>query len=53
MTTWTKDDAFDILNYIRNNVNLVHLMDSLENVNSGIIIVGHWIFDYNYKEAGF
>ena len=48
---WKKNDAFDILNEISENVNLVKLMDSLGNVNHAIIIVVHWIFDSNYKKA--
>ena len=51
LTIWSKNDAFDILNDISSNVTLVQLMDSLENVNHDIIIVGHWIFDSNYKKA--
>ena len=51
ITIWNKNDAFDILNDISENVTLVQLMDSLGNVNLSIIIVGHWIFDYNYKKA--
>ena len=53
LTIWKKNDAFDILNYIVENVTLVQLMDSLGNMNHAIIIVGHWIFDSNYKKALF
>ena len=42
LTIWNKNDAFDILNEISENVTLVQLMDSLGNVNHAIIIVGHW-----------
>ena len=42
MTIWKKNDAFDILNDISEDVTLVQLMDSLGNVNHAIIIVGHW-----------
>ena len=48
---WKKNDAFDILNYISENVTLVQLIDSLGNVNNAISIVGHSIFDSNYKKA--
>ena len=53
MTIWRKNYAFDILNDIGENFTLVQLMDSLGNVNHTIIIVGHWIFDSNYKKALF
>ena len=43
--------AFDIRNYISEKVTLKHLMDSLGNVNSAISIVGHYIFDSNYKKS--
>ena len=48
---WKKNDAFDILNDISEDVTLVQLMDSLGNVNHAISIVGHCIFDYNYEKA--
>ena len=48
---WKKNDAFDILNDISENVTLVQLMDSLGNVNHAISIVGYWIFDSNYNKA--
>ena len=44
LTIWKKNDAFDILNDISENVTLVQLMDSLGNVNRAISIVGTWIF---------
>ena len=50
LTIWCKNDAFDILNYLSENVTLVQLMGSLGNVNHDIIILGHWIFDSNYKK---
>ena len=50
MTIWKKNDAFDILNVMSENVTLVQLMDSLGNVNHAISIVGHYIFDSNYKK---
>ena len=42
MTIWIENDAFDILNYISDNVTLVQLMESLGNMNRAIIIVGYW-----------
>ena len=48
---WKLNDAFDILNDISENVTLVHLMDSLGNVNRASSIVGHCIFYSNYKKA--
>ena len=48
---WKKNDAFDILNEISENVTLVQLMDSYGNLNRAISIVGHCIFDSNYKKA--
>ena len=48
-----ENDAFDILNEIGENVTLVQLMESLVNVNRDISIIGHWIFDSNYKKALF
>ena len=48
---WKKNDAFDIINDISENVTLVHLMDSLVNANHYISILGHWIFDSNYNKS--
>ena len=42
LTIWNENDAFDILNDIREDVTLVQLMDSLGNVNHAVIIVRHW-----------
>ena len=53
LTIWNKNDAFYILNCISENVTLVHLIDSLGNVNHAISIVGHWIFDSNHQKALF
>ena len=50
LTIWKKNNAFDILNDICENVTLVQLMESLGNVNHAISIVGHWIFDSNYNK---
>ena len=53
LTIWNKNDAFDILNEIIENVTLVQLIYSPGNVNHAISIVGHWIFDSNYWKAIF
>ena len=45
--------AFDVLNYISENYTLVQLTESIVNVNNAISIVGHWIFDSNYKKELF
>ena len=50
-TIWKKNDAFDILNDIREDVTLVQLMDSLGNVNNAISVAGYWVFYSNYKKA--
>ena len=51
LTMWKKNDDFDVLNDISEDVTLVQLMDSIVNVNRAISIVGCWIFDSNYKKA--
>ena len=51
LTIWKKNDAFDILNDISENVTLVQLIYSLGNVNFATSIVGRWIFYSNYKKA--
>ena len=51
MTIWKLNYAFDIQNDISENLTLVQLMDSLGDFNHTISIVGHWIFDSNYKKA--
>ena len=51
MTIWKKNNDFDILNDISDDVTLVQLMDSLGNVNHAINLVGYLIFDSNYKKA--
>ena len=48
---WKKNNDFDILNDISEDITLVQLMDSLVNVNHAISVVGHWIFDSNYKKS--
>ena len=51
LTLWKKNDAFDILNDISEDLTLVQFMDSLGNLNHAISILGHWIFDSNYEKA--
>ena len=51
LTTWRENDAFYILNDINENVTLVHLMDSIGNLNRDISIVGRWIFDSSYNKS--
>ena len=41
LTTWKKNDTFDIPNEISKNVTLVQLMDALGNVNHAISIAGY------------
>ena len=53
LTIWKKNDAFDILNDISEDVTLVQLMDSPGNVNNAISILGHWIFDSNNEKVFF
>ena len=48
---YKKMGDYKILEDISANVTLVKLMDSLENVNHAISIVGSWIFDSNYERA--
>ena len=45
---WKKKGRFDIIQDISENINLVHFMDTVGNVNHAVSIVGHWIFDSNY-----
>ena len=42
---------YKILEDIGANFTLVHLMDSIVNVNHAISVVGNWIFDSNYEIA--
>ena len=53
MKIWNKKDDFDIINKISEYVTLVHLIDSLGNVNHAISILGYWIFDSNYDKELF
>ena len=48
LTIWKKNDDFDILNDISEDVTSVKLMESLGNLNRDISIVVHWVFDSNY-----
>ena len=45
-----KNDSFDIINDISENVTLVQLMDSLGNINHAISIVRSWIFESNNEK---
>ena len=42
---------YKILEDISEDISLVQLMDSWENVNHYISVVGYWIFDSNYEKA--
>ena len=42
--------SYDFLTDISENFTLAQLMDSLENANHAISVVGYWIFDSNYKK---
>ena len=53
LTIWSKNDSFDVLNDISQIFTLVQLIESLGNLNHAIIIVGHWVFDSNYRKALF
>ena len=48
---WKKNDAFDILDEISEDVVLVQIIGSLGNLNRAISVVEYWIFDCNYKKA--
>ena len=48
---YKKMGEYKILEDISENVTLVHLMDSLGNVNHAISVVGNSIFDSNYEKA--
>ena len=48
---YKKKGDYKILEDISSNVTLVQLMDSLENVNHAISVVGNWIFDSNYEKS--
>ena len=51
LTIWNKNDDFDILNEISEDITLLQLMDSLGNVYHDISVVGNYISDSNYKKA--
>ena len=51
LTIWKKNDDFDILNDIGEDVTLVKLMESLGNVNTANSIVRHCKSDSNYKKT--
>ena len=49
ITLLKKMGSFDILRDIRKMGTLVQLMDTYCNINNAVRIVGHWIFESNYK----
>ena len=51
MIIWKKHFYFDILYDISEDVTLVHLMDSLGNVNHAISMLWYWIFYSIHKKA--
>ena len=48
---WKKTGTFDILNNISEYLTLVQLMDSLDNVNHAVSVVGEWVFYSSYKKS--
>ena len=48
---YKKKVSYDILTDISENFTLVHLMNSLGNVNRAISVNGYWIFDANYTKS--
>ena len=48
---YKKKGLYYILKDISEHFTLVHLMDSLVNVNRAISVVGYCIFESNYKKA--
>ena len=53
LTIWKEKDDYDITNNINDDVTLVQLMESPENDNRAVSIVGYFIFDSNYKKELF
>ena len=51
LNKWVKKGTFDILDDISDNVTLVPLTNTLEDVNHGISIVGYCISESNYEKA--
>ena len=45
-----ENSNFDIINNISGHVILVQVMDSTSNGNHGVIVIGKWIFNFNYEE---
>ena len=48
---YNKMREYKNLEDISEQFTLVQLMDSLENVNHAISVVGNWIFDSNYEKS--
>ena len=46
-----KIGSYDILTEMSKHVTLVHLINSLYNLNHAISVVGYWIFDSNNGKA--
>ena len=51
MKVWVRKDDFEIIKNVSEYVTLMQLMESLENVNNAISILGYCIFESNYKKA--
>ena len=47
---YKKKELYKILEDISKHVTLVQLINSLENVNHDISVVGNWIFESNYEK---
>ena len=45
---WNVKGIFDIMNGTSKNVTLVKFMDTVENINNAVSIVGYWIFYSKY-----
>ena len=46
---YKKKGSYNVLTEISKHVTLFQLMDSLENTNHAISVIGYWIFDSNNK----
>ena len=46
-----KTDEFDILSDISEHVTLVKLIDTADNGNHALSIIGYWIYSSNYRRA--
>ena len=50
LSRYKKMGSYNIMTDISEYVTLVKFIDSLDNVNNAISVVGCWIFDLNYKK---